>query len=64
MENSQGSDQEWAIMAACDECVHGTSVREREYHCKHPLYPKGKVIYRETFGVLKKLGCGGAERRV
>jgi len=47
-------------MTACDECPYGKLVREREYHCSHPKYPRVKVIYRETFGVLKKLGCGGA----
>jgi hypothetical protein len=49
------------MIIACDKCRHGKAVREREYHCRHPvIYPRGKVIYRETFGVLKKVGCGSA----
>jgi hypothetical protein len=34
-------------------------MREREYLCSHPSYKRSKMIYRETYGVLNKLGCGG-----
>lgn len=52
-------------MTACDECVSGKAVREKQYHCSHPRYgSRGKVIYPETFTVLKKLGCGGAQSRL
>lgn len=47
-------------MTACDGCKCGEIMREREYLCRNPKYPRNKMIYRETFGVLKKLGCGGA----
>lgn len=52
-------------MTACDECkFKSMQLMEREYICGHPAYKgKGKRIYRETFGVLKKLGCGGAEKK-
>jgi hypothetical protein len=50
-------------MTACDECVHGKQTREKQYHCNNPKYSSisGKVIYPETFTVLKRLGCGSAE---
>jgi hypothetical protein len=37
---------------------------EREYVCSHPNYPRKKNIYRETYGVLKKLGCFGNKNNV
>jgi len=47
---------------ACDECKFPMPVTDREFVCYHPKYKNGKRIYRETFGVLKKLGCGSAEK--
>lgn len=47
---------------ACDECRFPMAVTDREFVCYHPKYKNGKRIYRETFGVLKKLGCGSAEK--
>lgn len=49
-----------AGVTACDTCAHGKQVLDGQYHCSNPKYPRKKVIYRETFMVLKKLGCGGA----
>jgi hypothetical protein len=43
----------------CSDCDYAEQVRGREYHCSNPKYPNKKVIYKETYGVLKKLGCGG-----
>ena len=47
---------------ACDECRFPMAVTDREFVCYNPKYKNGKRIYRETFGVLKKLGCGSAEK--
>jgi hypothetical protein len=47
-------------MGSCEVCKHAMPLIEREYICSHPNYgTRGKRIYRETYGVLKKLGCGG-----
>jgi len=49
-------------MTACDECRMGKQTREHQYHCSNPKFRGGKkVIYPETFKVLKVIGCGGAQ---
>lgn len=49
-------------MTACDFCKYGKATREFEYSCSHPLFKaRGKVIYPETFKVLRRVGCESAE---
>lgn len=49
-------------ITACDYCKHGKATREYQYHCTNPVFRKpGKVIYPDTFKVLKKVGCQSAE---
>ena len=49
-------------MTACDHCVHGERVREEQFHCHSPVFGKrGRVIYKEMYGILKTVGCGSGE---
>lgn len=51
-------------MIACDHCVHGKATREEQFDCSHPLFKKrGRVIYRETFRILKIVGCGSGMKK-
>lgn len=46
----------------CPGCEYGMAITEDKYSCSHPVFGKrGKMIYPETFHVLKKLGCKGSQ---
>lgn len=48
-------------MDACDSCKFGKQVRELEFHCHNAVFARisrnSKVIYEETYKVLKNVGC-------
>lgn len=45
-------------MIACNICIFSKDAgRNEQYICYCPEYPKGKIIYQETFRVLKHVGC-------
>jgi len=42
--------------------MYGMAITEDKYSCSHPSFGKrGRIIYPETFKILKIMGCKGSQ---